>query len=647
MAKYGVNYYGASKYGAYTKLAYSVDPMSTLVLDFSRIQVSWQSPRGTFTQIRLVRSQTGFPETAEDGVIVFDEYASEGTVSRSYLIDGEDNPEDIPLVPGRQVYYRFFLFTSEKLWRVAGSIAAILPSNHEVLTKFIRTIPRVFTSKEQSPLGEVDETSALYSFSDGLTFNHEILYTLLDLLRPRYAGIETPIELLSLEATNVGLTPEPGLPTKNQKRLIREALYMYSHKGTQTALETYVESLTGFAPTITVSPNLLLSVQDSTFYDSTGNWVATNATISSSTDLVPNVGTNVIDGVYTCKIEATDSGYIRLGYDDVVTKGVPVTASTEYTFSCQLKSPTSAGNITLGITFYDKDGSATSETIESTAVAANNTWKSASVTATTDSTSSYAVISISYSDSGTYYVDQVCAQLGDTVDYYEARAVDIFVNPTRSNFINNPSFEVNVTDSWTLDGDATIEQDTEIPENVYTGESSAKVVATGAWSLTSNNVPVIEGPYYTFSLYLKSTDGLTITFIGKDSNGDETGHVDNYTIAAQDNWARVSATDLIEVQDELNVVSYDIVISGEEGTFYLDCAQFERGQVASDYFDGSLPSDFGAVWESTADNSPTHLYYNKPSKIPRLGLTVNDWVPPNTFWRVMSYTGVEYTNLTV
>ena len=227
MAKYGVNYYGASKYGAYTKLAYSVDPMSTLVLDFSRIQVSWQSPRGTFTQIRLVRSQTGFPETAEDGVIVFDEYASEGTVSRSYLIDGEDNPEDIPLVPGRQVYYRFFLFTSEKLWRVAGSITAILPSNHEVLNKFIRTIPRVFTSKEQSPLGEVDETSALYSFSDGLTFNHEILYTLLDLLRPRYAGIETPIELLSLEATNVGLTPEPGLPTKNQKRLIREALYMY------------------------------------------------------------------------------------------------------------------------------------------------------------------------------------------------------------------------------------------------------------------------------------------------------------------------------------------------------------------------------------------------------------------------------------
>ena len=647
MAKYGVNYYGASKYGAYTKLAYSVDPMSTLVLDFSRIQVSWQSPRGTFTQVRLVRSQTGFPETAEDGVIVFDEYASEGTVSRSFIIDGETNPEDIPLVPGRQVYYRFFLFTSEKLWRVAGSITAILPSNHQVLSKFIRTIPRVFTSKEQSPLGEVDETSALYSFSDGLTFNHEILYTLLDLLRPRYAGLETPVELLVLEATNVGLTPEPGLPTKNQKRLIREALYMYSHKGTQSALETYVESLTGFAPTITVSPNLLLSVQDSTFYDSVGNWTATNATISSSTDLVPASGTNVIDGVYTCKIEATDAGYIILGNDDVVTKGVPVTASTEYTFSCQLKSPTSAGDITLSVTFYDKDGNTTSSANSSSAVSANNTWKSASVTATTDADSSYAVIQIDYSASGTYYVDQVCAQLGDTVDYYEARAVDIFVNPTRSNFINNPSFEDNVTDSWTLDGSAIISQDTDIPANVYTGTSSALIDADGSWSLTSNNVPVIEGPYYTFSVYLKSTDGITITFIGKDSNGDATGHTDVYTVAAQPEWSRVSATDLIEVQDELNVVSYDIVISGGAGTFYLDCAQFERGQIASDYFDGSLPSDFGAVWEGTANNSPTHLYYNKPSKIPRLGLTVNDWVPPNTFWRVISYAGVEYTNLTV
>ena len=77
MAKYGVNYYGSSTYGALAKLAYSVEPMSALALDFSRILISWQIPRGTFTQVRLVRNQAGYPETSEDGVIIFEETATD------------------------------------------------------------------------------------------------------------------------------------------------------------------------------------------------------------------------------------------------------------------------------------------------------------------------------------------------------------------------------------------------------------------------------------------------------------------------------------------------------------------------------------------------------------------------------------------
>ena len=118
MAKYGVNYYGASKYGALAKLVYSVEPMTILVLDFNRVYVEWQTPRGTFSRVRLVRNQAGFPETAEDGVVIFDEFASEGTVSRSYFTDGEDNPTNIPFVAGRQIYYRFFIFTDQKVWRI-------------------------------------------------------------------------------------------------------------------------------------------------------------------------------------------------------------------------------------------------------------------------------------------------------------------------------------------------------------------------------------------------------------------------------------------------------------------------------------------------------------------------------------------------
>ena len=242
MARYGVSYYGASYYGQAALLSYSVlpmsinvfavpeSPLSTTTADFRKVTLTWNSPTGTFTRFRIVRNQSGFPETAEDGVIIFDEYASSGTVSRSTFTDGEDNPGAIPLVPGRQVYYRVFLFTETKIWVNAGGITAIVPGNHDSHKNLISYLPRVYTSKEQSPLDAIDQNSALYEFLWGFSFTEEELLTYLDLLKPRHTGLETPVEILSAEVNNVGLTPEPGLPTKNQKRLVREALYMYSHK---------------------------------------------------------------------------------------------------------------------------------------------------------------------------------------------------------------------------------------------------------------------------------------------------------------------------------------------------------------------------------------------------------------------------------
>jgi hypothetical protein len=658
MAKYSVNTYGSSRYGTPPLLRYSVRPMAVLVssivpdvpsistVEFRKAIVTWQTPSGEFTRIRLVRSQVGFPETAEDGVIIFDEIASEGEISTSYFVDGEDNPNDITLIPGRQVYYRIFLFTDEKIWVVAGEATAIIPSDHGAQRVLLNSLPKVFTTSEQSPLGVVDETSNLYDFLWGFAFTQEEFYTLIDLLRPRHTGLETPYELIPAERTNLGLEPEQGLPTKNQKRLIREANYMYSRKGIKSAIETYAESLTGFAPDITVSENLLLTVQDSTFYKGIGNWSVTNATIAESVDLDAKPGTNVIDVSYSGKIIASNSGTATLGGSNPVTQGVPVKPLTEYTVSCQLRSPASAGNISISVQFYDKNNQSTSSANTSTVVSANNTWKQASVTATTDETSSYAVLRINYSAAGTYYIDQVCAQLGDTVVYDEARAVDIFLSPSKTNYIHNPSFEVNVTDGWTKVGTATVTQDVDVSDIAYSGEKSAKIVATGPWTYTSNTMPIFQGTYYTASGLIKSNANLQVTFVGRDEYGDVVVTEDAFNIGTTTNWSRFSTTHLIDALDA-GVATYELVFEGNTGTYYLDCIQFEKGTKASDYFDGSLPASFGVVWEGTADDSHSHLYPNKPTKVPRLGKTLIDWLPMNTFWRLRTYAGIEYTNLTV
>lgn len=650
MTKYGVNYYGASKYGATALLRYSVQPMSVLVYsalssEFRKVKVSWQSPNGSFTRFRLVRNQAGYPETAEDGVVIFDEYATEGTVSRSYFIDGEDNPADIPLVVGRQVYYRVFIFTNDKVWVNAGGITAIVPSNHGAQEQLVNFIPKVFTSKEQSPLGTVDRTSALYNFLWGFSFTQEEMYTYLDLLLPHHTGLETPIELISAETANVGLTPEPGLPTKNQKRLVRESLYMYTHKGTKPGLETYAESLTGFAPTITVSENLLLTIQDSTFYGGLGNWVFTNATATVSQEQVPLTGDNVIDETDSCKLVASSGFTMSLGSNNPIGKGVPVTGGSDYTASCKVKSPASAGNVLISIKWYDGTGTHISDSTTAT-TSANNTWKTLSKTATSPANAVYAGITLTSNSSGTYFVDQVCMQLGDTVVYDEARAIDVFLNPSKINYIYNPSFETNVTDGWTLTGSATASINSDVSDIAYSGDHSAKITGTGSWSFFSNTIPIEKGTYYTCSGLIKSNAPVTVTFRGRDISGNIIETEDTFQITTTSSWSRFSISHLIDAFD-VNVVTYEVTFTGSTGNFYLDCIQFEKGNKVTDYFDGSLPTSYGAVWGGTENNSETYLYPNKPSKIARLGKTLNSWVPMNTFWRLRTYAGVEYTTTTV
>lgn len=646
MAKYGNVVYGGAKYGVTPKLAYSVEPMAITVLDFIKIQVEWQSPAGAFTKIKLVRNQFGFPENSEDGLTIWEEYATEGTVSRSYFIDGEDNPTQTPIVNGRQVYYTMFLFTDQKIWVNAGQITDLMPSNHGVHKRVMDIIPKVFTSDIQSPLGVTDEASDLYNFMGGISFTHEQFLSQLDVLRPQHSSEGIAFSTLKQNSFSVGLVPELAIPVKNQKRLIREALYMYSHKGMQSGINAYAESLTGFAPTTTLSPNLLLSVQDSTFYESIGNWTATNAVLTPSTEQVPATGTNVIDNVYTGKLVAASSGVMQLGDTAPITRGTPVLPSTEYTVSCKLKSPSSAGNITLSVKFYDKNGTITGTTQSATAVAANNTWKSSSKTFTTPADASYASIQITYSAAGTYYLDQICLQLGATVAYDEARAISVFLDSAKINYIKNPSFEVDAS-NWTATG-ATFTQNAAVPTDGYSGAYSGQfVVATTGNIKTNYNIPVTAGKYYTLSFYVSSSNSVkvtgTIEFFDASNNLLE-NFASEFTIGSS--FSRVSLTALTDSGSAVSYAKVKIAFN-YAGTYRLDLIQFEKSQNATEYFDGSLPSEYGAVWEGTANSSYTHIYPNKPLKIPRLGKTLNDWVVPNTFWRLSTYAGVEYTNLTV
>lgn len=851
MTNYGVAIYGQSVYGASdsNQLPYSVSPLTLTVLYPTNVVVNWQVPSGNYLGLRLVRNQNSLPETQEDGVIVWEQYSS--AISKTSFNDGGgiEDTSGIPITPGRPIYYNMFLLTNTNLWVSAGAETAVMPSDHGLSEALIRSLPTVFTSADQNPISEPDYTSDLYQFLDGFAFTLDESMTLIDLILPDSTRTNSPIGLIPIETYNYGLTLEPGMSIKSQKQLIREAIYMYTHKGTYDGLETFVASLTNYSPTITTSSNLMLNVQDSTFYQSTGNWIATSTgTITSSTDMAPvaTLTNNYIDLNYSCKIVATGAGSMTLGADSPILKGVPIVPGTQYTLSAQVISPPSSGTVTPSIIFYDRLGNQINSPISGSGVATNDTWKhivqtatapqfyqsyvasavgaSGTITYTTPSPhsftngehitivgfstagfnltnvqitsvpstttftvansftgtstssesgiaypapvnkdSTYAGITFSWSAAGTYYIDCVCFQAGATAAYDEARAIDVFLNPNKTNNILNPSFETNVTDGWTLAGSATAAKSSTVPPDLYSGTSSAQITATGNWTYTSNRVPIAAGKYLTGSAYVKSSSALTVSLTARDTSGTIVDN-DVYPQGVNSSWTRVSVTDLVDAFDT-TTYTYELVFSGGAGTFYIDGVQFESsfrftptvletltpatnnatlsdlvvnvgsgtafyinpafnssnltytllvpenigtvtvtptasdpastilvngtavasgatsgsisvqpsqstqiqirvttatGTVqtytlltalpkfsATDYFDGSLPEQYGAEWGGTANNSASYLYVNKPAKVVALGKAITDWIPMNAFWRVRTYAGVEYNNLTV
>jgi hypothetical protein len=622
--------------------------MGINVIQFSQVFVVWQLPTGDFTRFRVVRNQNAWPETSEDGVIIYEQNSLdgsslEGSVAASSILDGVDNPTQTPINQGRNIYYRVFLYTNENIWVRAGQIADIVPKNTGAITKMMDLLPRVLTSSVLSPLGVIDEASDLYKFLDGLAFSYEQMLTEIALARPSQSVDSSNYNTIPGEVLNVGLNPEPNLPVLRQRALIREAIPLYKSKGTTLGVAGYAESLTGSAPTVTVSPNLMLTIQDSTFYGNTGRWVSTNATISSTDEMIPDNSDKSIDLVYTLKvIAATTSASISLGLNAPITQGKPIKPSTEYVYRANIKCPTS-GNATLKIEYYDKDGTVISNVTQ--AISATNSWQTVSKTNTSPSNASYVVLYILFSTATTYFVDMVYVGATPFIEYDEARAVTISLAPTLENYVENPSFEVDDS-NWTLTG-LTFTQDADVPLVGYPGSSSGKFVATGAWTMECDSIfPVETGIYFNVSHYMKSSNMTTmdVTIELYDAE-DELVDSGSSSHELTNTWERTYTSILIPPDSTATYAKARH--EGTAGTFYIDMVMAQDTFAPTDYFDGSMPELVGAIWEGTAHESASLYYPNKSTKILRLAQTLNDWVPMNVWWRITTPAGLEYTNLDV
>ena len=798
--KYSQGYYGANP----AVLQYSVEPMSAFVFNYvpdeGFIQIDMAPPSGDFSYLRIVRNQDYYPETAEDGVIIYEKVKADVSARVYDTNYSNDYPA---FVSGRYVYYRAWVKkNSDNYWYPAGNAYTLIPSTHSTKTsrntarasieegrtfevthyeidsniatvtlredavvnsespagyafeglirqsseirlygvpsilsgihtvsavgpytfsfpvthadvssteiaglvslwpleesgesnhsqseysdiellsthdKMMDFIPRVFTSTAQSPLDEVDTSSVLYRFMGAFAATLDETMTFVDLLSPQSSGIASSPTTLPLAANMYGLPVESEFAAKSQKRMVRDARSTFGAKGIPTAISTVVENITGYAPKVLVSENVMLSVQDSSFYEGIGFWKATtNATITAtdmrtSSPLI-TIGTPsasepfAVDTNWAGKVVVTTAGdsIVTGTASEVFTKGIPVNEGVQYKFSYYGYG---SGVVKASIIWYDFLGTAI-KTDVATGVTLAGAWlKDATAVFTSPAAgdvisgtaiifgASYARVKIAFTSTGTYYLDMMSFARSSISAFEEARATNIFLYPTKYNLLKNPSFETyagSAFNSWTVTGGTASQVTTTLDlsygeskmMNLVTTTSTATVSSTTATGIAFNN------SFYTFSIYAKATTSTklaSLTLLVSDGTN-TVSHTTVPAIALTTSWKRIYVTLQVpqSIDPTLASLTASVSFTGPAATISLDNAQLEVSYVPTDYFDGSIGYIHGGFWQGTEQQSASYFYANIMAKMPRLIAALPDYIPFNTPYTISTEYRLEYKSI--
>lgn len=708
MPKYQEIIYGSGLvYGEPSKVAFSAEPVSAVALSHSTIQVTWSKPvnneTASYVGFRVVRNQDAFPESEEDGVILYEFYTTTSEIIDSTsFIDGEDQVSGIaaaPLVSGRFAYYRtWILLSGDGEWVRAGDAYTLLPNPHysgtgpdtvasqwsaefdevgdrtignQNLTsthdRMMSLIPRVYLSANQGPLDAIEEYDEtiddtgprdnvlLNQFLKGFSLTADEFLNYAEFISPDISGKNTSPNILKLQSHQLNLSFDTAGISRTQKKMVREALYTYRRKGTLSGLQTAVESITGYDVTLTPSRNLMLSPQDSTFYRGLGFWnVSTASTIQwiKAVDDGDDVGTptlvdapNGIDFDYCARVVSAGAGAsIYNGFASPITRGIPVTPATDYSFSFFANFPGDPGAsgaiATPSIRWFNRKGELISTSTGTGTVDAEGAWVRVEMSAESPAGAVYAGISVSFNVAGTWYVDMFQFEESDTVtSFFEARGIDVTLNPKKTNYIADPSFEGDLSVWDFSNGTATAEA--LVSGGVYDGPMGARSslkklvfvsAATGNCTISTEvTAPLPFDRFYSFSFYAKADEDVTATITLLDSNGDDTSKA----IALTDTWQRFFVTHYYKKPTLSSGITATILGTDWDGaTIEIDCTQLEESYYPTDFFDGALTNSGGA-WLGTANESRSVYYPGISTKLTRLSNEIEKYLPINTPYRVL------------
>ena len=603
MGIYNTFAYGTGvTYGSSTAAQFDASPFRAITTSFDTVDLSWSVPSGDYLALRVTRNQEGFSEHQEDGLVLFTDPFGD--------IRGktQDTSTQYPLLGGKTAYYTIWLLMTDFSWRSIATASTLIPNPHpelapdgtvlkESAVRFASLLPRTFLSSTGSALDEVDTTSDLFAFVNAMSLINDELYTTLENLAGKEPGVDSTEQQALVEALQYGFEVTSSLSMLTMKRLVRQAISGYSNKGSDESIASFSSAMTGYGTEVKLSPNLMLTPQDSTFYQAAnsdgyiGNWVAGEVTTEiTAIDIAEFPGQSITPSpsLYMGDLNwigeittASTTGTVTLGMDSPILNGVPVTPGHTYSLQMQAKAVDAASSINISIAYYDRLGNqvGTATPGVSQTLTLADTWyglethtlyipqtvgelNSTSETALLPERIKFVGFTITAtaptSAGSVFNVDAI--QFADIYDsryatYYEARSIETYLYPNKINYVYNPSFETldvdeNI-DGWGFEVLAT--QVSATNTEVYHGEFVAELdtsdtggnptvyTAPLAHTVTAHALP--SNKFYVFSIYVRTTSGTTNTMtLGlkfQDSTISSSTELFTSDFVANDVWQRV------------------------------------------------------------------------------------------------------------
>lgn len=649
MSYYGNNFYSLATYGPTTLVDFDASPVVAKSADYGKINLTWTKPGGSWDSLILVRNTYGFSVTPDDGDLLLT------TVAQTYYNDIGLIPNSAGLIPGQTYYYTIFVRKiSDSTWYRAGAAIGLSVKNYGTADLMYQYLPEIYTvNYENYNSGlETNDNDDLRNFLKIFAFEHDYLKTMTENAKHKYNALKVDGRMLPGLLNQYGFVYEKELGLQQARKLFANASAIYTKKGSLAGLKNFTTAFSGYNATTLPVKNLMLNVNDSSFETDVGGWnTIVNATLSTingasespavspySESTAPSNFPNKQAGLLKVVATAAADATFTCGNTAPKTKGIPVTASSAYSFSIYSRAKTATKSIVLAIYWYDRDGAFISTTTGTGTSNSTSAWTRISLAnATAPSNAYFAVPYVKITSalaSEVHYFDAAQFEKSTTVtNFVDARRIDILLNANRVNLVTNPNFETDVS-RWSCTG--TLSRTT---SSFYFGTASAQVVCTAQSQIVyidyPNSSSATASTIYTSSAYVLAELGkpFSIELRNYDSSGNYLGAATQGAIGTGA-WQRVSLTATSASTATKIGVGIRNNFAGAH-TFYVDGVLVEQSSTVNPYFDGSngYYQSGDLLWENGTPNAGRSFYYKNYQTVTKRLITVlPDYLPFGAPW---------------